>query len=254
MNFLSIGFLRFGLIDAIDIAIVSFVIYKLLSLMKGTRSAQILTGLILIVAVSFLAYWFQLDGLKWIITNIATVGLVILVVLFQPEIRGALAQIGHHRIVRLFYKYEEQKTLDEIVKGAIRLAELHYGGLIVLERNVGLKNYIESGRAMHASVSQELLVTIFTPRAPLHDGAVIVRGEFIAAAGCTLPLSRNLEFTEPHGMRHKAALGVTEESDAIAIVVSEETDEISVACWGSLERNIDRHALRDHLVRLLKSQ
>lgn len=254
MNFFTFGFLKFGLVDAVDIGLVSFVTYKLLSLMKGTRSAQILTGLFLVIAVSFLAFWFQLEAVKWLITNIATVGLLVLVVLFQPEIRGALAQIGHNRVVRLFYKYEEQKSLDEIVRATQKLAESKTGSLIVLERQVGLKSYIESGRLMHAQVSEELLITIFSPRAPLHDGAVIIRGDLVVAAGCTLPLSRTLEFTAPHGMRHKAATGITEESDAIAVAVSEETGEISVAGWGRLERGIDPHALRDHLVRLLRSQ
>lgn len=251
MVLFRVGFLQFGLVDLIDVLVVAYIFYRLLMLMKGTRSAQIVVGLLLVGVVSFLAFWFQLEGLKWLFVNLATVGFIVLVVVFQPELRGALAQIGHSRVLRVFLKLEERAALDDIIRATVRLSELGWGALIVLQRNVGLRNIANTGKPLGARLSSEMLVTIFTPKAPLHDGAVIVHSETILAAACTLPLSINEEYADLYGMRHKAAVGITEDSDAIAIVVSEETRRISLAHRGRLYRNIDRTHLKENIEALI---
>jgi len=253
MELFHISFIKFTLVDLIDVALVAFLFYRVLILMKGTRSAQIVLGLFLLFAISFLAFWFRLEGLQWLITNIAAVGILVLVIVFQPELRSALAQIGHNKLFRLFYRYEKGKTLDELVKAAIRLSQLRYGGLVVIEREIGLKNFIETGKPINAEVSADLLVTIFTPYTPLHDGAAMIEGDYVVAVACTLPLSQNPRYAKLFGMRHKAALGVTEESDAIAIAVSEETGKISVAFKGVLYKEIDKSVLKETLLRMTKS-
>jgi diadenylate cyclase len=194
-----------------------------------------------------------LEGLTWLITNIATVGILVLVIVFQPELRNALAQIGHNKLFRLFFRYEKSKTLDELVRAAIRLSQMRYGGLLIIEREIGLKDLIETGKALNAEVSADLLVTIFTPYTPLHDGAAIVQGDYVVAVACTLPLTQNPRYGKLYGMRHKAAIGVTEESDAIAMVVSEETGKISIAYKGVLYQNIDKSTLKEKLVKMSKS-
>lgn len=252
MELLRISFIKVGLIDIIDIVIVAFLFYKFLGLMKGTRAAQIITGLFLLFFISFGAFWFELEGLKWLITNIATVGIIVFVIVFQPEIRGALAQIGHARMFRRFYRYQEQRALDELVNGINKLSDLRYGALVVMEKNIGLKNFVQTGRLLNAQLSSDFLVTLFTPYAPLHDGAALIRGDIVVAAGSTLPLTTKPEYEKLYGMRHRAAIGVTEISDAIALAVSEETGAISLAYNGELQRNIDPSTLKDALLELLK--
>ncbi|UCB52030.1 MAG: diadenylate cyclase CdaA [Candidatus Zixiibacteriota bacterium] len=253
MELFHISFIKFTLADLIDVALVAFLFYRVLILMKGTRSAQIVLGVFLLFFISFLAFWFRLEGLTWLITNIATVGILVLVIVFQPELRNALAQIGHNKLFRLFFRYEKSKTLDELVRAAIRLSQMRYGGLLIIEREIGLKDLIETGKALNAEVSADLLVTIFTPYTPLHDGAAIVQGDYVVAVACTLPLSQNPRYGKLFGMRHKAAIGVTEESDAIAVVVSEETGKISIAYKGVLYQNIDKSTLKEKLVKMSKS-
>ncbi|MFH1700439.1 MAG: diadenylate cyclase CdaA [Candidatus Zixiibacteriota bacterium] len=252
MELFSLGFIKFRLIDLLDILIVAYIIYKLLTLMKGTRSAQMITGLILVLSLAFIAFWFRLEGLMWLFTRFATVGIIVLVIIFQPELRGMLAQMGHSGVFRMIFKYEGTKIIDEVARAAIRLSELKYGGLLVIELSVGLKNFIETGKILNAQLSAEVITTLFTPYTPLHDGAVIISSEYISAAACTLPLTKNPRYRKLYGMRHKAAIGVTEESDAIVVVISEETGEISLAHQGVLYRNIDRSDLRDTLAEYFK--
>jgi diadenylate cyclase len=252
MDLFHIDFISFRLIDLIDVLIVSFIIYKLLALMKGTRAAQMVTGLVLIFIVAFIAFWFQLEGLSWLFTNLATVGFIVLVIVFQPELRSVLAQMGHSRIFQYFIRVEERKSLIEIARAAIRLSELRYGGLIVIEKGIGLKNYVETGKKLNGDLSSEVIITLFTPYTPLHDGAIIITGDIIDAAACTLPLTQNPRYRKLYGMRHKAAIGVTEVSDAVAVVVSEETGDISVAYKGYLERNISRDDFKERLAGYLK--
>ena len=252
MELLQVGFVKIGLIDIIDIGIVAFLFYKFLGLMRGTRAVQIITGAFLLFFIAFGAFWFELEGLKWLITNIATVGIIVFVIVFQPEIRGALAQIGHAKMFRRFYRDQEQKALDEIIDGVKKLSLQSYGGLVVLEKNIGLKNFEQTGRELNAQLSSDFLVTLFTPYAPLHDGAAIIRGDRVVAAGCTLPLTTNPVYEKLYGMRHRAAIGVTEVSDSIALVVSEETGAISLAYNGELQRRVEPASLKDALLELLK--
>lgn len=247
MTLFTWGFASFTLKDVIDVAIVSFILYEALKLMKGTRSAQIIVGLFLVSGVAFIAYWFQLEGLTWLFSNLATFGLIVLVVVFQPELRGVLAQLGQRRIFRRLVALERKKSLEEVSRAALRLSELRYGGLIVIERRTGLRNFAESGKAINAELSSELLVTLFTPYTPLHDGAVIISGEFVSAAAASLPLTTNPRYRKLYGMRHKAAIGVSEVSDAVVVVVSEETTSISIAYNGVLEKDIRKSEFRDKL-------
>jgi len=252
MELFKFDFISFRLIDLIDILIVSFICYRLLALMKGTRAAQMVTGIILMFVVAFISFWFQLEGLGWLFKNLATIGFIVVVIVFQPELRSMLAQMGHSKLFQTFIKVEERKSLKEIEQATIRLSELHYGGLIVIEKAVGLKNYVETGKMLNAQLSSEVLVTLFTPYTPLHDGAIIITGEIITAAACTLPISKNPRYHKLYGMRHKAGIGITEVSDSVAILVSEETGKISLAYKGYLDRDINRDDFKFRLADYLK--
>ena len=237
---LSYKFIEFGFKDLIDILVVAFIIYQGLKLTRGTRSAQIIVGLLLLFGIAFASYWFQLEGLTWLFSNLATFGIILLVVVFQPELRSALANIGQNRLFRMFVTLEEKKTLDEVSRAALRMAELGYGALIVIERRIGLRNYAETGKEVNAELSSELLITLFAPYTPLHDGAVIISGDAIEAAAASLPLTHNPRYGKLYGMRHKAAIGVSELSDAVVVVVSEESNGLSIAFDGTLESNIPK--------------
>ena len=247
MTIFQYDFLSFGFKDIVDILIVSFIFYQLLKLMQGTRSAQIIIGLLSLAIVAFISYWFQLEGLAWLFSNLATFGLIVLVIVFQPELRGVLAQFGQSRVFNRMFAAERRRSIEEISRAALRLAELRYGGLIVIERQTGLRNFAESGKALDAELSSELLVTLFTPYTPLHDGAVIVSGDHIVAASASLPLTINLRYAKLFGMRHKAAIGVSEVSDAVVVIVSEETSQISIAFNGVLHSSIGKGEFRDKL-------
>ena len=247
MTLFQFDFLSFGLKDVVDILIVGFIIYQILKLVRGTRSAQIVIGLTLIAGLASVAYWFQLEGLTWMFSILAPFGLIVLVVVFQPELRGVLAQMGGNRFLRRFFTVQQRKTIEEVTRAVLRLSELKYGGLIVMERNTGLRNFAESGKAINAELSSELIVTLFTPYTPLHDGAVIVSGDHIVAAATSLPLTTNLRYRKLFGMRHKAAIGVSEVSDAVVVVISEETSQVSIAFNGLLQTDIPKSEFRDKL-------
>ena len=251
MELFSLGFLKFRLIDLVDVLLVAAIFYQGLVLVKGTRSTQILLGAVIIIVASFLAFWFPFSGLQWLFRNVATVGFILLVVVFQPELRSMLAQLGQSRFFRRFVRAQEEHAVDQVVKAAPRLSELRYGGLIVIEQHVGLRAIAETGKELDAELSTDLLITLFTPYTPLHDGAVLVRREKIVAASCTLPLTQNAMYSRLYGMRHKAAIGVTEESDAVTVVISEETGQLSVAYDGKLERGIDKFALKEQITKHL---
>lgn len=238
--------------DAIDILIVAFLFYRLLILVRGTRAAQMLVGLILLVLVSIGTEWLRLSAFNWLLASLKTVWMIAFIIIFQPEFRKALTQIGQSRLFNRFVSVDEFGYLAEIQSATERLSRKGLGSLIVIERNVGLKNYIETGTSIEANVSAELLETIFTPPAPLHDGAVILRGSAIVAAGCILPLSNNPDLEKTLGTRHRAAVGLSEESDAIVIVVSEETRQISLAEGGQLTRDLQIGDLKSRLSGLLK--
>lgn len=237
------------IIDAIDILIVSFLLYKLFTLMRGTRAVHMFFGLIVLFVVSVVAQWANLMALNWIISSLKTVWVIAFVIIFQPELRRALASLGQHRFLNRLFSVEETGVIPEIIKSASRLADKGIGAIIVLEKDMGLKNYIETGTKIDSKVTAELLETIFSPTTPLHDGAVIVQNDRLAAAGCILPLTQDQRLSVALGTRHRAAIGLTEETDAIVIVVSEETQTISYAEGGKLKRKIDINTLRTDLLK-----
>jgi diadenylate cyclase len=238
-------------IDILDIIIVSFLFYRLFLLIRGTRAAQMFIGLFLLIVVSFIARWLNMNALNWILSSLKTVWVVAFVILFQPELRRALSLLGQNRIIGYFLKVEESSTVSEIVKACHQLTQSGLGAIIALEKDVGLRNYIETGTALDARVSAELLVTIFTGQSPLHDGAVIIEKNRIVAAGCILPLSQNPRLTKSLGTRHRAGLGLSEETDAVVIIASEETRTISLAVGGKLKRTLDINTLRNDLVGMI---
>src|SRR5206468_1611842 len=222
-----LSFDKFTWITLVDVFIVSALIYQILLLIRGTRAVQMALGLGFLVLFFFLSRWLHLETMHWILTNNLPYFVFGIIVLFAAEIRRALANIGKNPLIRKFSQDPLRESYDEIVLAATTLSSQRIGGLIVIERDIGLKNYIESGVAVDAALSYDLLVTIFSPGAPLHDGAVIVRKDRITAAACFLPLTVNPRLSKELGTRHRAAIGVTEESDAVVIVISEETGIIS---------------------------
>lgn len=227
----------------------AFLVYHFLLLIKGTRAAQMLAGAGVLLLALLLARKAPLPVAHWIADNIVPYSLILFVVLFQAEIRHVLAKIG--RVVTLARATPESESYDDIVMAANLFAQQQTGALIVVEREIGLRTYIESGVPMDARVSYDLLVTIFRPAAPLHDGAVIIQRDRVAAAACFLPLSMNPVLSNQLGTRHRAAIGITEETDAVAIVVSEETGQIALAHAGHIERGITVDELREKLGKLL---
>lgn len=243
MTLFRLDFINVTLVDVIDIIIVSYFFYRALLFLKEARSTQITMVLFIVFIVGFLAYWIDLSMVKWIFSNVFIAGVIIMAVLFQPELRSALSKLSKGRFVRFIIKTKSGELVDEIVTAVSKLADMHYGALIVLERNVKLKSVLETGKPLNSHVTHELLQTIFTPYTPLHDGAIVIRGDTALAASCTLPLSQNPAYHRLHGMRHKAGVGVTEDSDAVVIIVSEETGQISYAMEGNLHRDINTQEL-----------
>ncbi|HCW03165.1 MAG: diadenylate cyclase CdaA [Caldicoprobacterales bacterium] len=235
----------------IDIAIVSFVLYRLLLLIKETRAEQVLKGLAILLFATKLSEILQLYTIFWILKNTVTVGVIAILIVFQPELRRALEHIGRGKFFdrSIFIRDDKEPSLviDEIVKAAQNMAEKKIGALIVVERNTGINDVIETGVSIDAELTGALLENIFMPNAPLHDGAVIVRKDRIAAAGCFLPLTENPNISKQLGTRHRAALGISESSDALAIIVSEENGIISTANNGKLTRYLDGKGLEDML-------
>jgi len=238
-------------VDILDIIIVAFLFYRLFLLIKGTRATQMFIGLFVLIILSFFVQWLNLNALNWILSSLKTVWVIAFVILFQPELRRALTQLGQNRIMGFFIKVEESGTVSEIVKACHQLIQNRLGAIIVIERDVGLRNYIETGTPLDAKVTSELLVTIFTPPSPLHDGAVIIEKSRLLAAGCILPLSQNPRLAKSLGTRHRAGLGLSEESDAVVIIVSEETASISLAVGGKLKRKLDINTLRNDLIGII---
>jgi len=247
----KIGFLPIGIIDVLDILLVTYIFYKLYMIMQKTRAVQMFIGLILIFIVSFFAQAFRMQEMTWIFGKLSTVWLVAFVILFQPELRRVLTMMGQSRLIRFFTKEQTNVVINEITKGAIELSRRGYGGLIVLGRDTGVKSVIETGVKMQSMVSTSLIVSIFNPRSPLHDGAIIIQNDLIAAARCILPLNRNPILEHRWGTRHRAAIGMSEESDALIIVVSEENGTISIAENGELVRGIEYGDLQNTLTNML---
>jgi diadenylate cyclase len=240
-------FLIPGWRDLVQIVIVAAVLYRLLLFLAGTRALEILVGLVVLGAAYLGSLVLKLNMIATLLGVVFTYGAFAAIVVFQPELRHALARLGRSRAVNFFASASKQTVADEVADAAERLARTGRGAIIAVERDVALTEFAESGTEMRATVSADLLATIFTPYSPLHDGAVIIRGDQIVAAGCVLPLTQFPVADKSLGTRHRAALGLSEESDAIVVVVSEETSTISVATRGLLRRSVSAAELREML-------
>ena len=231
--------------DIVDIAIVSFLIYEFLKLIRGTRAVQMAVGSLLIVGLFYVSRLAPLQTVNWMIRNMLVYLAFAAIVIFQSDIRRALAHFGQAPFFRYLNRQEAaDETIEEIVVAATMLAAQRIGAIVAVEREIGLRNYIESGIPLDATLTYDLLATIFHPGSPLHDGAAILQENRVAAAACFLPLSVNPRVSRELGTRHRAAIGLTEENDAVAVVVSEETGQISLAIDGHIERNLTPDALR----------
>ncbi len=245
-----IQLLQISLLDVIEIAVVGYVIYRLLLLWSGTRAFQMLFGLVALLSIYAGAGWLGLGLIESILSGVFTYGAFALLIVFQPELRSALARLGRNRVFSTFARVGERRlaVADELARAALLLSQSRTGAIIALEQELSLEEYIDkTGTRLRAEVSAELLVSLFNTRAPLHDGAVIVRGDEIIAAGVHLPLARSELADKSLGTRHRATLGLAEETDALVIVVSEETSQISLARRGVLRRRLSVKQLRNHL-------
>jgi len=248
LELFKIGFLTVTIIDVLDVAIISYILYKLYFFIRGSRAAQMFIGLVLILVASVFVQLLGMSGLNWIFENMRTVWLVAFVILFQPELRKILIYIGQVPIIRKILKVSLTRRLTEdVLKAALELSKRGLGGLIVLVQNTSVKSILETGQKIQAEISTPLLVSIFHPRSPLHDGAVVIQNEIIEAAKCILPLSQNPDLDPRFGTRHRAALGLSEETDAVIIIISEETGKISIAFEGELYPELDYNKLRERL-------
>jgi diadenylate cyclase len=243
---------QLSVISIIDILVVAFIIYEFLKLIKGTRAIPMLVAVMLLVAAFWLAHVEQLKTVDWLITTLFPYTVFALIVVFGAEIRHALARLGRRLSTSRGGVFDGADSYEDIVLAANHLSQTVTGALIIIEREIGLRTFIESGVPLDANLSYDLLITIFRPSAPLHDGAVIIQKGRIAAAACFLPLSMNPVLSTQFGTRHRAAIGITEETDAISVVVSEETGSISIAVGGAIERDITVEYLRERLSEVLR--
>lgn len=233
--------------DLLEIAVVAFVIYRLLRFLVGTRALQIVLGLLILVGIYVAAFLLKFQMITYLLGVVFTYGALAALIVFQPELRQALARLGRARVFGLFGGTSVSVVVDEVTKAVDRLSRNATGAIIAIEGGVTLDEYLDSGTRMHATVSADLLATIFSPYSPLHDGAVVIRGDQIIGAGCILPLTQFTVSDKSIGTRHRAALGLSEETDAIALVVSEETSMISLAHAGTLHQGLTADQVRDGL-------
>ncbi len=239
------GFLVPDWKNLLEILVVGAVIYRILLVLAGTRAIQMLLGLVLLVGVYFSSRILNLRLIQYLLENVFQFGAIAALVVFQPELRSALAHLGQNRLMRLFSRMEENEVAEELAQAAEELSRAKVGAIIAIEREIGLGEYAETGTPLQARVSAPLLTSIFSPYAPLHDGAVIIRGDMVVAAGAILPLTQFPITDKSLGTRHRAALGLSEETDALVVVVSEETSTISVALRGGLQRGLDADRLAE---------
>lgn len=238
--------------DTIDLAIVAFAIYGLLLLIRGSRAVQIVVGLIVLAGMAVIAEVFQLVTVRMILDGFLPYAVIIVVILFQSDIRRALARVGRGFFPSVSAAQESQ-MVEEVVRAAQKLSERHVGALIVLEQETGLDDQVDAGARLDAEISKDLLISIFLPQSPLHDGAVVIQQGRLAFAGCILPLTLRGDLPEGVGTRHRAAVGITEETDAVVVVVSEETGSISVVMAGEMAQNLAPPELREVLSEILGS-
>lgn len=248
LTLFKIGFLPVTILDILDITVMAYIIYRIYNFLRGTRGAQMLVGLIFLLLLSVIAPIFQLKGVTWIFSNLKTVWLLAFVIVFQPELRRLLINMGQNRIIRIFFKVSGNRVIDQVVKATMELRDKGYGALIVLARESGLRTVSETGVKIQAEVSSPLILSIFNPRSPLHDGAIIIQNDLIEAAKCTLPIAHDSESTGELGTRHNAGLTLSEESDAMIIIVSEERGKVSVAVGGNLNYDLSEDQLKKELL------
>jgi len=241
-------------LDVLDILIVAFVIYQLLQLIRGTHAVQVALGGAVLVLLFWASQWLDLQAVNWLMRTFLPYAVFGILVIFQPEIRKVLAHLGKTPLLGVFGAGRAKDVLDEIVLATTSLASKKIGAILVLEREIGLKSYIETGIALDAQITYDLLINVFTPGTPLHDGAVVVQGNRVAAAACFLPLTVNPALSRTLGSRHRAAIGITEDTDAVALVVSEETGTISMVVEGRIRRGLDATALRQALYELMEME
>ncbi len=250
-------FSSMGLKDLIDMALVAFVFYKLYTLIRETRAEQLIKGIVVLLIATQASEWLQLHVIHWILRNTIQVGLIALLIVFQPELRRALEYIGRTKfLTKSIIDIEDEEirfAVDEIVEAMGSLSRQKIGALLVIINETGLNEVLETGTIINGKVSRGLLINIFIPNTPLHDGAAVIRKDEILAAGCLLPLTDNQSLSKELGTRHRAGIGISERSDAIAIIVSEETGAISIAENGKIKRFLDTDTLRNHLFKIYKS-
>lgn len=239
-----IYFIPVTLADILDVLFVAAAIYAILSLMEGTRARSMLSGLALLLLFAFVAYWLDLKTVAWVIRRLGTVWVIAFLVVFQPELREILTRIGNSRIFRAFSSETSSRVVDDIVSATKILSEGQVGALIAIQRRVLLDDVVSTGKPIGAKLTAELLATIFAPHTPLHDGGVVIREGAIIAAACEFPMTENPRYRRILGMRHRAAVGLTEHSDAAVVVVSEETGAISLAIRGYLRRQLTAETLK----------
>lgn len=250
----KIGFLTITLSDLVDIIIVSFIVYKLYTLLRGTIAAQIFVGLMIILMISFVAQAINLKALSWLLRLLTDIWVIAFVILFQPEIRRLLVILAKNPVFRIFTKSEIPEEAQIIADAVFELSQHQHGALIVMVRSTGIRGYTETGEILNARLSKDLLTSIFFPRSPLHDGAVIVKNNIIEAARATLPLSNTTKAGgESLGMRHRAGLGISEQADVISIIVSEETGSISIAENGQFSHGLSKEALKSKIETAFKT-
>jgi diadenylate cyclase len=249
VEFLSVGGVRW--MDVLDILLVAFIVYELLRFVRGTHAVQIAVGVFVLALLYWVSTLFNLQTVNWLLRNFLPVLMFGIIVIFQSEIRKALAHLGRTPFVGTAAKRQKAEVIDEVVLAATTLSSQRTGAIVALEREIGLRSYIETGITLDAELTYDLLVNIFHPATPLHDGAVIVQGNRVAAAACFLPLTVNPELSRTLGSRHRAAIGLSEDTDAVAVVVSEETGAISLVEAGRIRRGLDGPALRRALLAAL---
>ncbi len=249
-------FLLFRLSDLIDIMIIAYVFYKLSVIIKETRANPIIKGILLIVAATWISGWLNLNTVNYILRNVMQFGMIFVIVVFQPELRRTLERVGRTRFSNLFFQEDGQAAelqADEIASACAYMSAQKIGALIVLERGTKIGDIIRTGCTINGDISRDLLINIFIPNTPLHDGAVIIRDGKILAARCILPLTKNESLSSELGTRHRAAIGMSESSDALVVVVSEETGKISIASDGDMSRNYTEETLKKALNKILSA-
>lgn len=240
-----------GILDIVDILIVAFILYRVYKMVENTRAITLTKGLLVLLVLTIVTSWLELHAINWLLQKIVTLLFVALPIVFQPELRRALEHIGEGRFFKhsMLLNYEEARSLvSELTTAVMKMSSTKTGALIVLERNIGLNDICASGIQIDGIVSSEFLLNVFIPNTPLHDGAAVIRGNRLIAAGCLLPLTDNRSLSTELGTRHRAAIGLSEQCDAVIVIVSEETGTVSVAESGRIYRHLDADQLKQYLM------